>query len=716
MSQPQGIQRAGFLSSSVSRDGVLHSISLKGGFQEMVSVEERNSIPLLENSTAFPYNGFTASDDHWSSGRRRVGMLVNVLEENKFYQLIPVGFFGNAGNLGEAEWLALSEWERALRIDPTGSYTLQAPTPGNNFTSIVKTASDIGITADANSCWVELEIRRKGDPIDGHIIPDANETYDLGSPDKKFRDLYLSGNTLYMGGQPLSIVNGQLTLNGTPVTGSTDTYNSSVTSSSTPPSNFTILAKQRILLENNAYSPPILSTLCGIISPGGDKVIFLSETGFKVYSIETPYDTDSTHFNNGFLEFKLESEFTANYFSGFYGQSNATVKWIDQNHIIIGSLFFKYENNEWSFKFEFKTQAEGVYSLATPSNFGDARSVSVSKTNLGTSILISRKVNNVWQNDLYYYNHPQPWTGVYGIISGWPIDHTFTNANWSAISPDGSAVAFTNQLTGNYEIHRWNGSSWALAYTDTASTTPGVRGVFSSSVNNVHTASYAITANNGPIQNQNQIKFVEWDPINNIYQDKGIIENTMPGNVFNMDGSGNRVVRHTFNPVSWDIWEYDNSTTTWTQVTDTMGSTSNIGFSASSTLDKLITVEDPLIAGTSPAFIIYDTSNPASFPSRLPVTRASGTPPTSSTGYTNKVIDLSTWKVGHGYYLQFDGTLAFQKMQKCTVWIDDLNWIECLVSNTAMTTNINGDPATALRLRILRKQGNRLSYNYHITQ
>ena len=219
MGQPQGIQRAGFLSSSVSRDGVLHSISLKGGFQEMVSVEERNSIPLLENSTAFPYNGFTASDDHWSSGRRRVGMLVNVLEENKFYQLIPVGFFGNAGNLGEAEWLALSEWERALRIDPTGSYTLQAPTPGNNFTSIVKTASDIGITADANSCWVELEIRRKGDPIDGHIIPDANETYDLGSPDKNFRDLYLSGNTLYMGGQPLSIVNGQLVLNGAPVTG-----------------------------------------------------------------------------------------------------------------------------------------------------------------------------------------------------------------------------------------------------------------------------------------------------------------------------------------------------------------------------------------------------------------------------------------------------------------------------------------------------------------
>lgn len=63
MALPQGIQRAGFLSPSVANDGVLHSLALKGGFQEMISLEERNSIPLLENSTAFPYNGFTASDD-----------------------------------------------------------------------------------------------------------------------------------------------------------------------------------------------------------------------------------------------------------------------------------------------------------------------------------------------------------------------------------------------------------------------------------------------------------------------------------------------------------------------------------------------------------------------------------------------------------------------------------------------------------------------------
>lgn len=55
--------------------------------------------------------------------------------------------------------------------------------------------------------------------ITGNLIPDTNEAYDLGSTNFKFKDIYMSGNTLYMGGQPLSIVNGQLTLNGNAVSG-----------------------------------------------------------------------------------------------------------------------------------------------------------------------------------------------------------------------------------------------------------------------------------------------------------------------------------------------------------------------------------------------------------------------------------------------------------------------------------------------------------------
>jgi hypothetical protein len=36
------------------------------------------------------------------------------------------------------------------------------------------------------------------------VLPDGNETRDLGSPTNRFKDLYLSSNTIYLGDTPLS--------------------------------------------------------------------------------------------------------------------------------------------------------------------------------------------------------------------------------------------------------------------------------------------------------------------------------------------------------------------------------------------------------------------------------------------------------------------------------------------------------------------------------
>jgi hypothetical protein len=38
----------------------------------------------------------------------------------------------------------------------------------------------------------------------GHILADTDDAYDIGSPDRSFRDLYLSGSTIYLGGIKLS--------------------------------------------------------------------------------------------------------------------------------------------------------------------------------------------------------------------------------------------------------------------------------------------------------------------------------------------------------------------------------------------------------------------------------------------------------------------------------------------------------------------------------
>lgn len=174
---PSGINRVNFLSHAAQDSGIAHSVNLRGGFQEVYSITERNAIPLMANNTAGEYDGFTQSDDVLSSGKRRVGMFVHVLENRKIYTLIPVGYFGNGGELGETEWAALPEWNRALLIDPTGTYS-SGPAGPPTFTSPTSSAGDIGIAADANSCWVEVEFG--GGLYNSNLATTLEMTEDVG--------------------------------------------------------------------------------------------------------------------------------------------------------------------------------------------------------------------------------------------------------------------------------------------------------------------------------------------------------------------------------------------------------------------------------------------------------------------------------------------------------------------------------------------------------
>lgn len=169
---PQGLQINTFLQPLPPNDqfeGILHSMYLKGGFQEVNSIAERNAIPIWGNDPGVVYNGFGLGDDGgWTSGRRKVGMLVFVLETKKLYSLIPVGYFGNKGNGDEAAWLGLSQVEKAVRMFPTGTYTSALGSPPNFINTYVD-ASTYGIDVDDNgnalttleldnSCWVEFEV------------------------------------------------------------------------------------------------------------------------------------------------------------------------------------------------------------------------------------------------------------------------------------------------------------------------------------------------------------------------------------------------------------------------------------------------------------------------------------------------------------------------------------------------------------------------------
>ena len=51
--------------------------------------------------------------------------------------------------------------------------------------------------------------------VKGNIIPDTNVAYDIGSDTNRFKDLYLSGNTIHLGSSTLSVdANGNFQLSG----------------------------------------------------------------------------------------------------------------------------------------------------------------------------------------------------------------------------------------------------------------------------------------------------------------------------------------------------------------------------------------------------------------------------------------------------------------------------------------------------------------------
>ena len=82
----------------------------------------------------------------------------------------------------------------------SSSAQVKAFLPGGTVSSSVQTVANL---VGQNVATAQIT-------ASGHIIPSATDTYDLGSPTARFKDLYLSGSTLYLGTLALKDTNGTL--------------------------------------------------------------------------------------------------------------------------------------------------------------------------------------------------------------------------------------------------------------------------------------------------------------------------------------------------------------------------------------------------------------------------------------------------------------------------------------------------------------------------
>lgn len=77
------------------------------------------------------------------------------------------------------------------------------------------TIGGIATTVNTASITSNISAITNGSAVFGNLIPAANVTYSLGNVTHQWNDLYVSNNTIYVGGVPLSIDNtGNLTING----------------------------------------------------------------------------------------------------------------------------------------------------------------------------------------------------------------------------------------------------------------------------------------------------------------------------------------------------------------------------------------------------------------------------------------------------------------------------------------------------------------------
>ena len=83
-----------------------------------------------------------------------------------------------------------------------GDILVYQPSSQTYYTAQLVGGTNIDVSYDSNVSN-SLTINTTLGALSGSIIPDSNEVYDLGSSDKKFRDLYLSGNTINLGGLKL---------------------------------------------------------------------------------------------------------------------------------------------------------------------------------------------------------------------------------------------------------------------------------------------------------------------------------------------------------------------------------------------------------------------------------------------------------------------------------------------------------------------------------
>jgi hypothetical protein len=187
-----------------SNDG--HPITFYTDRAKNTEYTNTDNIKYIINDTEYDNSSDYSNINNFGTNRyRRVKILItDDMPGRLYYQCINHPNMGGVIETGTAT----SSGGSTLTVQDEGSDLSTAATT-LNFVGSGVTASGTDAT---KTITINNELTNWSEDANGHIIPELNATYDIGSAEKKVRHLYLSQNSLYMGsgtdtnaGTPISL-------------------------------------------------------------------------------------------------------------------------------------------------------------------------------------------------------------------------------------------------------------------------------------------------------------------------------------------------------------------------------------------------------------------------------------------------------------------------------------------------------------------------------
>ena len=177
---------------------------------------------------------------------------------------------------------------------------------------------------DGTGYWANTSTAVDLSSVSQSIVPSANVTYDLGSSTKYWRDLYLSGNTIYLGSQTISVNNGVLTLpSSTKVGTSASVANSYLSSTYTTNAVFqSALANTNVYIATKTDDTVALATNTALRTLIDDRMQVANVVSYTAKYLEVANSASLGEVSNSYLT----STYTTNTtFQAFVANTNAAI-------------------------------------------------------------------------------------------------------------------------------------------------------------------------------------------------------------------------------------------------------------------------------------------------------------------------------------------------------------------------------------------------------